>query len=118
MYPNQVKKMGVLLVNRQMPALAIKLNVVPESESDIGVPETQSKRKASEMDFDIPPAKKTVPAEGSTTESEGDSDVIPLSKTPASTLVSIPSKGTLAARYHAPIYAHLGLSQEVAKPLP
>ena len=110
--------MGVLLVNRQMPALAIKLNVVPESESGIGVPETQSKRKASEMDFDIPPAKKTVPAEGSTTESESDSDVIPLSKTPASTFISIPSKGTLAPRYHAPIYAYLGLFQEGARPHP
>ncbi|KAF8258164.1 P-loop containing nucleoside triphosphate hydrolase protein [Lactarius quietus] len=64
-----------------------------EPESDTGLPETQSKRKASEMDFEIPPAKRTEQAEGSTTESESDSDVIPSSRTPASTLVSNPSKG-------------------------
>src|SRR6266702_7030848 len=77
-----------------MTLLAIKLNVVPEPESDIELPETQSKRKASEMDFEIPPAKRTEPAEGSTTESESDLDVIPPSSTLASALVSTPSKGT------------------------
>jgi hypothetical protein len=63
-----------------MTPAAIKLNVVPEPESDNELPETQSKRKASEMDFEIPPAKRTEPAEGSTTESESDSDVIPFSR--------------------------------------
>ena len=86
--------MGALLVNRQMAPLVIKLNVMPESESDNGLPETQSKRKASEMDFEIPPAKRTEPAEGSTTESESDSDVL-YSRTPASTLISALSKGNI-----------------------
>jgi hypothetical protein len=100
--------MGALRVNRLMTPAAIKLNVVPEPEIDNGLPETQSKRKASEMDFEIPTAKRTEPAEGSTTESESDSDVIPFSRTPASTLISAPSKGTIAVPYHAPNYAHLG----------
>ena len=90
-----------------MTPLAIELNIVPEPESDIELPETQSKRKASEMDFEIPPAKRTGPAEGSTTESESDSDVTPLSRTPASTLVQLPSKGTIAVPYHAPTYADI-----------
>lgn len=68
---------------------------MPESESDNGLPETQSKRKASEMDFEIPPAKRTEPAEGSTTESESDSDVLHSTRTPASTLISASSKGTI-----------------------
>jgi hypothetical protein len=89
-----------------MTPLVIQLNVVPESESDNEVPETQSKRKASEMDFEIPAAKRTEPAEGSTTESESDSDVIPLSRTPASTVISAPNKGNIAPDYHTPTYAH------------
>lgn len=105
-----MRQMGALLVNRQMTPLVIKLNVVLESESDNGLPETQSKRKASEMDFEIPPAKRTEPTEGSMTESESDSDVIPFSRTPASTLISASSKGTTAAPYRTPNYAYLGSS--------
>jgi hypothetical protein len=53
------------------------------------------------MDFEIPPAKRTEPADGSTTESESDLDVMPASSNPASALVLTPSKGTVAAPYHA-----------------
>ena len=109
-YSKQMGQMGALPVNRQMTPLVIKLNVMPESESDNGLPETQSKRKASEMDFEIPPAKRTEPAEGSTTESESDSDVLHSTRTPASTLISASSKGTITPSYHAPNYAHLGSS--------
>ena len=94
-YSKRMGQVGALLVNRQMTPLVIKLNVMPESESDNGLPETQSKRKASEMDFEIPPAKRTEPAEGSTTESESDSDVLHSTRTPASTLISASSKGTI-----------------------
>ncbi|KAH9044878.1 P-loop containing nucleoside triphosphate hydrolase protein [Lactarius hengduanensis] len=63
-----------------------------ESESDIP-PETQSKRKASEMDFEIPPTKRTELDEGSTTESESDLDVTLPSSTLASALVSTLTTG-------------------------
>ena len=53
------------------------------------------------MEFEIPPAKRTEPAEGSTTESESDLDVMPSSSNPASALVLTPSKGTVAALYQA-----------------
>ncbi|KAI0299056.1 P-loop containing nucleoside triphosphate hydrolase protein [Multifurca ochricompacta] len=49
-----------------------------ESESGTEQPATQSKRKASEMDFEIPLAKRAGPVEGSATESESDSnDALP-----------------------------------------
>lgn len=53
------------------------------------------------MEFEIPSAKRTELAEGSTTESESDSDVIPASSNSASPIVLTPSKGTVAALYHA-----------------
>ncbi len=81
---------------------AIQLNVVSEPETDIELPENHSKRKASEMDFEVPPAKRTEPADDSATESESDSDVIPRSSLP---LDSATSKGTVAAHYHANLFS-------------
>ncbi|KAH8983351.1 hypothetical protein EDB92DRAFT_1578468 [Lactarius akahatsu] len=69
------------------PGLSKADESATESESDI-LPETQTKRKASEMDFEIPPTKRTELDEGSTTESESDLDVTLPSSTLASAHVS------------------------------
>ncbi|KAH9031884.1 P-loop containing nucleoside triphosphate hydrolase protein [Lactarius pseudohatsudake] len=74
------------------PGLSKADESATESESDIP-PETQSKRKASETDFEIPPTKRTELDEGSTTESESDLDVTLPSSTLASALVSTLTTG-------------------------
>lgn len=65
-----------------------------EPESDVELSATKSKRKASEVEFEIPPAKRPEPAEGSVTESESDFDMVIPSRTP--TAVPGPSRGNLA----------------------
>ena len=63
----------------------------PESEGDLYT--TKSKRKASEVGFSNPPAKRPEPAEASVTESESDIDVVSLPRHPASASASA-RKGT------------------------
>lgn len=65
-----------------------------EPESDLELSATKSKRKASETEFEIPPAKRPEPIEGSVTESESDFDGVIPSRLPASVLTLGPSKGT------------------------
>ena len=84
-----------------------------EPESDVERTPATSKRKASEMEFEIPPAKRTEPAEDSVTESEsGADDVLPRSRH-ASVLALNLSKGTVAVRYEG----NLCLSRLVTVPL-
>ena len=64
-----------------------------ESESEGELSAIKSKRKASEVGFSIPPAKRPEPAEASVTESESDIDVISPSRLPASVPASA-RKGT------------------------
>lgn len=73
-------------------ASTIKLKVVSEHESDVGLSATKSKRTASDMGFKIPPAKRPEPDEGSVTESESDVDVVLPSRPPASALALAQSK--------------------------
>ena len=80
------KRKRVPLVNLSDNNPTIKLKVVSESESDIGLSATRGKRSASEMGFDIPPAKRPEPEEGSVTESESDFDMRPPSRPPKSAL--------------------------------
>ena len=54
----------------------------PESEGELSA--IKSKRKASELGFSIPPAKRPETAECSVTESESDFDVVSPSRLPAS----------------------------------
>ena len=63
----------------------------PESEGELSA--IKSKRKASEVGFSIPPAKRPEPAEASVTESESDIDVVSASCFPASASPSA-RKGT------------------------
>ena len=76
------KKKRVPLVNLSDNNPTTKLKVVSESESDIDLSATKGKRSASEMGFDIPPAKRPEPEEGSVTESESDFDMQPSSRPP------------------------------------
>jgi len=66
---------------------------VSELESEGELSATKSKRKASEVGFSVPPAKRPEPAEASVTESESDIDVVSLSRLPASASAST-HKGT------------------------
>jgi len=66
---------------------------VPEPESEVELSAIKSKRKASEVGFSIPPAKRPEPAEFSVTESESDSDASP-SHHRASALAPAQGKGT------------------------
>jgi hypothetical protein len=75
-----------------MTASTIKLKVISEHESDVGLPATKSKRTASDMGFEIPPAKRPEPDEGSVTESESDVDVVLPSRPSASALALAQSK--------------------------
>ncbi|KAI9454269.1 P-loop containing nucleoside triphosphate hydrolase protein [Russula earlei] len=68
---------------------------VTEPESDGEHLEAQSKRKASEMEFKIPPAKRPGTTEGSVTESESDSDVVLPSRLPPSASCLASKKGAL-----------------------
>ena len=63
----------------------------PESEDELSA--MKNKRKASEVGFSIPPAKRPEPAEASVTESESDIDVVSPSRLPASASAST-RKGT------------------------
>jgi hypothetical protein len=63
----------------------------PESEGELSA--IKSKRKASEVGFSIPPAKRPEPAEASVTESESDIDVVYPTRLPASASAST-RKGT------------------------
>jgi len=90
---------------------AVKLKVVSEPETDVEVSATKNKRKASEMEFKIPPAKRPEPAEDSVTESESDLDVALPSGPPTSSLALAMSKGN-AALHLTQGGAHLSSPQE------
>ena len=90
---------------------AVKLKVVSEPETDVEVSATKNKRKASEMEFKIPPAKRPEPAEDSVTESESDLDVALPSGPPTSSLALATSKGN-AAVHLTQGGAHLSSPQE------
>jgi hypothetical protein len=79
----------------------------PESEGELSA--TKSKRKASEVGFSIPPAKRPEPAEASVTESESDIDVVSLSCLPASASASA-RKGTQQSIVVTQLSAHLSSS--------
>ena len=63
--------------------------MVSESENDIDLSATKGKRSASEMGFDIPPAKRPEPEEDSVTESESDFDMQLPSRPPTSVQPSV-----------------------------
>ena len=67
--------------------------MVSESESDVDLSVAKGKRSASEMGFEIPPAKRPEPEEDSVTESESDFDMQLPFRPPTSALPSAPVTG-------------------------
>jgi hypothetical protein len=83
--------------------------VVSEPESEGELSAIKSKRKASEVGFSIPPAKRPEPAEASVTESESDIDLVSPSCLPASASAST-RKGTQQSIVETQLCAHFSSS--------